>query len=189
MLEELTHNVFLRKILLIFLVTLLPLVPSYILFKFLPSKSIVTGPFKGLQIDFSGATAIYFIIFISVISVSKFWELDGSFNQRNYEVWQVEGRLKADSIRQARIDIVFLPKYSAISRNGIFTVAVLRNKNLNNEWEFPALVFMPRDGDYKSRVVNIDIGTNSLRSNDLDIEYFNSTNSIIIHKPIKLIEN
>jgi len=62
MLGELTNNAFLRKVLLVILITLLPLIPAYILFKFLPSEPFVNGPFKGLQVNFSGATAIYFIL-------------------------------------------------------------------------------------------------------------------------------
>jgi|GEM_PF-3502066 hypothetical protein len=100
MLSELTNNVFLQKVLLVVLITLLPLIPAYILFKFLPSESFVSGPFKGLQVNFSGATAIYFIIFLTILTTSQLWKLEAQnkLDLKNYEVWKVEGKLQADSI-------------------------------------------------------------------------------------------
>lgn len=43
------------------LVLLLPLIPAFVLFRFLPSAANVEGPFKGLTIKLGGAFAGYFV--------------------------------------------------------------------------------------------------------------------------------
>ncbi len=43
-------------------IVIAPLIPAIILYKFLPSRTQVTGPFKGLKIDLSGAFAAYFLV-------------------------------------------------------------------------------------------------------------------------------
>ena len=43
-------------------VLLLPLVPAYILYKTLPSRTTVTGPFRGLNIQLTGAFGGYFLL-------------------------------------------------------------------------------------------------------------------------------
>ena len=43
-------------------VLLLPLVPAYVLYRTLPSDTKVFGPFKGLNIQLSGAFAGYFLL-------------------------------------------------------------------------------------------------------------------------------
>ena len=45
-------------------VTLLPIVPAYVLFKTLRSNARVTGPFAGLKIQLGGAFGAYFIVFL-----------------------------------------------------------------------------------------------------------------------------
>jgi hypothetical protein len=43
------------------LILLLPLLPAFVLFRFLPSSSDVQGPFKGLTVQIGGAFAGYFL--------------------------------------------------------------------------------------------------------------------------------
>ena len=45
-------------------VMLLALLPAYVLGKFLPSRNQVSGPLKGLSVQFSGATALYLVILL-----------------------------------------------------------------------------------------------------------------------------
>jgi hypothetical protein len=69
------------------LITLLPLVPAWVMFKLLPSKAAVTGPFKGLKINLSGAFAGYFLIFVSLLGIR------GSFEGPTYQTWTVTGQI------------------------------------------------------------------------------------------------
>jgi len=43
-------------------IIILPLIPAYVLYKNLPSKTLVTGPFKGLNINLSGTFGRYFLL-------------------------------------------------------------------------------------------------------------------------------
>ena len=50
-------------------VLLLPLIPAFLLYKFLPSRTSVGGPFKGLNIKLTGAFGGYFLLVITAIGV------------------------------------------------------------------------------------------------------------------------
>jgi hypothetical protein len=67
------------------LITLLPIVPAYVLFRLLPSKAAVSGPFKGLKMNLSGAFAGYFLVFLTLIGIR------GNFEGTAYQEWLVKG--------------------------------------------------------------------------------------------------
>ena len=50
-------------------VLLLPLIPAFLLYKFLPSRTSVTGPFKGLNLKLTGAFGGYFLLVLTAIGV------------------------------------------------------------------------------------------------------------------------
>ncbi len=68
-------------------IILVPIIPSYLLFKLLPSDAVVNGPFKGLRIDLGGGFAGYFLIFITLVGIRT------SFEATNYEKWSVSGQI------------------------------------------------------------------------------------------------
>jgi hypothetical protein len=73
------------------LVLLLPLIPAYVLFRFLPSSANVEGPFKGLTIKLGGAFAAYFV------TVLLSWQVATKFVERYWsENWVVVGHLAFD---------------------------------------------------------------------------------------------
>jgi hypothetical protein len=61
---------------LVLLVVLLPIIPAYILYKTLPSRTKVSGPFKGLNIQLTGAFTGYTLL------------------NQEYELWTVEGKIQ-----------------------------------------------------------------------------------------------
>lgn len=89
------------------IIILVPIVPSYLLFRLLPEKAVVTGPFKGLRIDLSGAFGGYFLVFLVLIGVR------GSFQSTSYQEWVVTGQivLPDDSFTSIYID----PRYVTLS--------------------------------------------------------------------------
>lgn len=52
-------------------VLLIPLLPAFILYKFLPSKTAVKGPFKGLTVNLTGAFGGYFLLVIIAIGLTR----------------------------------------------------------------------------------------------------------------------
>jgi hypothetical protein len=53
------------------LILLLPLIPAFVLFRFLPSTANVQGPFKGLTLKLGGAFAGYFVTVLLSWQVAK----------------------------------------------------------------------------------------------------------------------
>ena len=73
------------------LVLLLPLIPAFVLFRFLPSSANVEGPFKGLTIKLGGAFAGYFV------TVLLSWQVAKSFVEPTWsENWNVVGQITFD---------------------------------------------------------------------------------------------
>jgi hypothetical protein len=70
-------------------IVLLPIIPAYLLFKLLPSKADVTGPFHGQKVALSGAFAGYVVLLI-FISTYYAKNLHGP----TYRKWTVHGRVR-----------------------------------------------------------------------------------------------
>ena len=69
---------------------LLPIIPAYVLYRTLPSRAIVKGPFKGLNIQLSGAFAGYFIVLLVVFS---FFHTRPKPLTTQYEIWTITGNI------------------------------------------------------------------------------------------------
>jgi hypothetical protein len=115
------------------LITLLPLIPAYTMFKLLPSKAAVSGPFKGLRIDLSGAFGGYFLIFISLIAIR------GSFEGPTYETWTVTGQIvrpdvAANSYVDARYVTLSVPSMRS-QANGNFSMQFVRTSD--GQFDYP----------------------------------------------------
>ena len=65
---------------------ILPLIPAVVLFWALPSRGQVSGPFKGLNVKFSGAFAGYLILFGCLLQIRP-TDFDHS------HIWQVKGHV------------------------------------------------------------------------------------------------
>lgn len=173
---DLINNVFVQKMIIVFVCIILPLVPSYILFKYLPSKSAVTGPFRGHQIDFSGAAAVYIVMFISLLGGSQFWKIPPS----DYEVWSVRGRLEGDNMESYRniFHLTVEPKGYTVFTNGEFATRVI----VPTKMSFPHLFFQNIDGNFKSFSVKLDT-TNQL---GLKVKRNNGLKEVVIKDPIPI---
>jgi len=73
-------------------ITLLPIVPAYVLFKTLKSNARVTGPLAGMKVQLGGAFGAYFIVFLVLFQGLK---LDAETFQ--YHNWKVAGRVEFDT--------------------------------------------------------------------------------------------
>lgn len=105
---------------LVLLVVLLPIIPAYILYKTLPSRTKVSGPFKGLNIQLTGAFGGYFIVALLTGSFITGYTL---LNQE-YELWTVEGKIQ---LKQGDFDskstiIAIKPPEQTLYRKGRFII-------------------------------------------------------------------
>jgi hypothetical protein len=79
-------------------VLLLPLIPAFLLYKFLPSKTNVSGPFKGLNLKLTGAFGGYFLLVLTSIGI--FFPLLKNeqaklIDQQNEKIKQLENTLSS----------------------------------------------------------------------------------------------
>jgi len=99
-------------------VLLLPLVPAFLLYKFLPSKTNVSGPFKGLNLKLTGAFGGYFLLVVTAIGVffpllkneqakiieqqnEKIKQLENSIS--NHQQWVMKGNIVSTSPKQTKV--------------------------------------------------------------------------------------
>jgi len=118
---------------------ILPLIPAFILYKYLPSNQVaVKGPFKGLTVDMAGAFAGYFLLFLgSYFIVNKIL-----FEKKlEYEVWTVKANLidekgiRVDRDKHRPIATILPPPEI---RNGVFDILVPVKVD-KNYYDFPLI--------------------------------------------------
>lgn len=131
-----------QNIILIILWFVLPILPAFLLFKFLPMKDTdVSGPFKGLQIKLTGAFAAYFLIFL--LSMTVFNKLITKEEER-YEIWTIEGSVYDATTKRPVKDFVnpvvkIIPRYGSID-NGQFNIKVIGSVKEGGLVEFPFMI-------------------------------------------------
>ena len=139
---------------------LIPLAPACILYKFLPSKTLVEGPFKGLTINLSGAFAGYFILVL--VALSLLYPKIISTPQ-NYEVWKIKGRVFYEyttnnggkKLDATGIKLGILPPEFQIGTHGNFWMNVLvRPGHVSGSKDYPTLFFRHKDHKEESIVLN-----------------------------------
>ena len=126
---------------------LLPLVPAYILYRMLPSATKVGGPFKGLDLQLSGAFAGYFLLVVMAFSF-----LYSRKPVATDELWLVSGQIecKSHSLSDVRIN---LAGYNPIG-DGTFTIRVPVSRSISGEITFPTLVI--EDTGHEPAYIHLD---------------------------------
>nr|NJM01963.1 hypothetical protein [Desulfobacula sp.] len=125
-------------IIFIMVAILLPIIPAYILYKALPiGKTIVTGPFKGLNIQLTGAFAGYFLV---VLVVLGFIELR---IREKCQIWHVTGHIALeDTSSPAEIENILVsirPPLWEVNPDGKFSVDILVKPGTTGEPDWPLL--------------------------------------------------
>lgn len=120
------------------IVTLLPLVPAYVLFATLKSRADVTGPFSGLKIQLGGAFAAYFIVLL-VLSHG----VGEAMEQFHYHSWNVKGKVKFETTGRApdyaQITTYMRPPDLPVRKDGTFEFEVPVRELSNGELVWPQL--------------------------------------------------
>ena len=125
-----------------------PILPAYILYKNLPSRATVKGPFKGFSVQLTGAFAGYFILFLSTLSFVSFRPKPPT-TFAPFEVWQIKGTVSAEGINRSLKpdDFRFSSRPPLVNLNpdGSFSMAVAVNQIQEGIRSFP-VVIIERDG-------------------------------------------
>lgn len=182
-------------------ILLIPLVPAFVIYKFLPSKTVVKGPFKGLNINLTGAFGGYFLLVIitlgftynalnndlrSDLMASKAENADlnltieeltsaMSNEKARYQSWKISGTIDSDSPESTKIFVD--EDRIAINSVGKFTASLLLECDEQQNAQLPtAVCFFKKGEGYHV----IDLTKKELASIDA------SSKHIEIKKQIKL---
>lgn len=166
-------------------ILLIPLLPAFLLYTKLPSRTAVGGPFKGLNIKLSGAFSGYFLLVLLAISVMAAtdrrtdlkMEIQNLKHQLDsQQAWTVEGQLKLAAPQETKIFV----SGNAALRNTIFNVSNIYVPSRNGKINM-ALCFYNKSFGY--RILNIDENFPAA-IDTLDIRIDKAAKLIHIEKPV-----
>lgn len=161
---------------------ILPIVPAYFLYRHLPNKTVVKGPFKGLNIHLGGAFGGYFLILLMISGF--FWACLSRIE--SYETWTIEGAIKLNdhvsNIEDTRI--LVKPPNQELYPDGRFFIKnmLLQKKEGNGK---PSLIIQ-KEG-YNPESLILSESPASLKGfTDYGIKYLKNDKIIRIEIPIIL---
>lgn len=120
---------------------LLPLLPAYILYKTLPARTSVKGPFKGLSVQLSGAFGGYFLV---VLLTMGFISTRPERIVSRYEVWELKGKINWDQgsgvADPQRLKLTLVPANQTVLSDGYFDIQIAPEVVGVGKLKFPTLV-------------------------------------------------
>jgi len=143
----------LEDIIVLGVIVILPIIPAFILFKWLPpEKTIASGPFKGLNLKFTGSFAGYFVV---LLFTSGFF-LAYSSQKIEYDLWSVEGYIETEQKQEkstnTNILISVQPPLQRVDPDGHFTIQDIQVKR-GEKMQDPTLLIQ-KEG-YELEVVRL----------------------------------
>jgi len=176
------------------IIVLLPLIPAFLLYKFLPSKTNAAGPFKGLNIKLSGAFAGYFILLLFGSGIAfpllkneqqiKIDQLTAELNQlkgRTQE-WKMMGSVVSSIPEETKI--FYDEEHVSLASTGDFDVKLYCDVEDGKPILPKALCFFNKADGYK--VININRETNPPDLASFKVSFNDSTHQIFIGSPIDI---
>lgn len=134
-------------------ILLLPLIPAYIIYKYLPpSKTIVRGPFKGLKINLAGAFAGYFLLVLIALSFTYYIIIP---SKPSREIWFVKGEVvgrcidpNTNTLKEMKVDAIedttigVFPPPGQVDSTGFFTTEIIVEPgHVEGQRKFPLLEY------------------------------------------------
>lgn len=189
-----TTNVF---VYLLAAILLLPLVPAFLLYKFLPSRTNVSGPFKGLSIKLTGAFGGYFLLVLTAVAVffpllkndqakiidqqnEKISQLENALS--NHQQWVMKGNVASTSPKQTKV--FFDESGTNFWETGEFSM--IFNAELQNGKPLlpKALCIFNKDDGYKVLNLSRDFASSDIKA--YGVTFNDSLRSIIIDSIIDI---
>ena len=178
-------------------VMLLPLIPAFLLYKFLPSRTSVSGPFKGLNVKLTGAFGGYFLLVLTSIGIffpllkndqakiieqqnQRIKELENTMN--GHQQWVMKGNVVSTSPKQTKV--FFDESGTSFYETGEFSMNF--NAELQNgKAALPkALCIFNKEDGYK--VLNLSRDFNSPDIKAFGINFIDSSRTIMIDSAIDI---
>ena len=176
-------------------VVLIPLLPAFVLYKYLPSKTTAKGPFRGLDIKLSGSFAAYFLLLLIVTSFVIFLikrrAPETGPPRYQFEVYTVLGKVELSDESQTRPDysgikLSLAPPQMANNPDGSFSFQIPVRPDQIGQPDFPSLLIAHQDNRYETKTIPLGENfPNSLEGYTVDRN--KDAKTIRITNPIKLI--
>ena len=169
------------------LILLIPIIPAFILFRFLPGSANVQGPFRGLDIKLGGAFAGY------IVAVILSWWIVSSLLAPTWsDNWNVVAHLKfagqgGNQPSPTEALILVHPPTPEIDSNGLIQLTVAIPRVCKNSYELQRLI-VAQDG-YETVAIPLDPDRKHLASyggEDYQVSFDVSKKQIIVTQPIVL---
>lgn len=127
-------------LLLMVITILLPIIPSFIFFKYLPSDASMQGPFKGMKTKLGGAFAGYFVVFLVMAGLIQSQCKKPTSSYAPYEVWHIIGQaILTNGESLIPSDIAINPPNVSVSKGGTFYLEVPIIRKDGNVLNFPTI--------------------------------------------------
>lgn len=176
-------------------ILLMPLVPAFIIYKFLPSKTSVSGPFKGLDVKLTGAFGGYFLLVLIATGVffpilkneqqDRIRELEQKLQAQApaaTETWKIIGHVQASIPEQTKV--FFDDDMPAFPPTGDFELAkkcrIEDGKARIPKW---ICVYNKTDG---YAVINLNRKPHSVDIDSFQVEFDTIGHTIAINKGIDI---
>lgn len=121
---------------------LLPLGPAFVLYKLLPSTAKVEGPFKGLNLQLSGAFGGYFMLTLMVFGFLASRPLPKP--PATEEIWEVTGKIDCqqggDPVDISQLRLSMMPPSHVTGGDGTFIVQVPAKRLPSGDAKLPILL-------------------------------------------------
>lgn len=169
------------------LILLLPVVPAFVLFRFLPSSATAEGPLKGLNIKLGGAFAGY------IVAVLVAWQIADSLLQPNWsDNWNVIAHIEFDrqSANHPPVGealVVVRPPSAVIDPGGTVQIPVAISRAPQNGLGIQRLI-VSYDG-YEPVTVPLDASNAAVPTyggEDYQVTFNNASRQIVVRRPIVL---
>ena len=176
---------------------LLPLIPAFLLYKFLPSKTNVTGPFKGLNLKLTGAFGGYFLLVVTAIGVffpllkndqakvidqqnEKIKQLENTIS--NHQQWLMKGYIASTSPKQTKV--FFDESGTNFWETGEFSMNFNAELQKGKPLLPKALCIFNKDDGYKVLNLSRDFKSDDIKN--FGINFDDSTHTIKIDSVIDI---
>ena len=169
------------------LILLIPVIPAFILFRFLPSSANVQGPLKGLDIKLGGAFAGY------IVAVILSWRIASSLLAPTWsDNWNVVAHLKfagqeGNHPSPTEALVLVHPPTPEIDSNGLIQLTVAIPRVHKSSYELQRLI-VAHDG-YETVAIPLDPDRKHLPSyggEDYQVSFDARKRLIIVTQPIVL---
>ena len=183
MYETFMRPEFVEDVLRVLIGVLVPIVPAYVLYKNLPNRTVVKGPFQGLNVQLSGSFGGYFLLTLIIFFCPHIWH-----GQPKLELWEIKGRVECrDCVYGQEIDrlsISLNPPNVSLLDSGEFRAQIAKAPGQTGQVSFPILVV--QHPDFQTITIDLNEGAPEYGQPALRLRRDQTTRTITVEDALVL---